>query len=868
MITWTEAANEALEEHMAAIAPELLALGLSPSQVALQLRISIDEELARTGLGIAGRAEVLGAIAKLAPAFMENLKRPARSPSDALGWWTRSVSMIFGTVIPVTALGVEMFTGMSAEVFDPIPTLGHVLAIAFVAISNGWMTVWLSRERLSDERVLPYAIGGNAVAIGIAAYYALWYAPITPYAVIGIVAFGLGLLPLSPLMAMSTGLLLRWKLRKRTGAGAALRPKLWMGALAGFVGLLAMEMPTVFTQWASMRVADGTPAEQQQWLPVLRRFGSEELLLRNCHWGRHRDEFRDAVLVALLGGFQPEAARQVYYRVTGRSHTQAKIPVRLFQLGGMRQRDWTWDQDLGGGVVGQKFEELKLKESRLDGSVDGEGATGYFEWTLVFRNDNTVQQREARALVQLPPGAVVSRLTLWIDGEEREAAFGGRSQVRQAYQAVVQRRRDPVMVSYRGADRVLLQCFPVQPNGGEMKVRFGISLPLVLDAMGEAKTGLPKIIERNFSESPGLRHAVWIESKNQLTTTASEVSHEQTAAGEQAVAFSFLADNSDASAVSVTVERDPAVVAVQAADTRDRTRVIRQEFRRTAAQESLFIVLDGAQGMEPATEALAAVLEKISGQTPVRIMLAGDSVRECPHRQATQAADWLRRQEFVGGQDATDALASASTALGAQSGKVVWIHGTQPMIWKSAAALEQKLARSGATLRFMALAGVAAPNELVEKMASAGAVVVQPRLGPLEADISRVLHRVREGGIELHRELAAGDEQSALVHPASDQVVRLWAVDEIKRLMRGRQAQQEEAVRLAVAMQLVTPVSSAVVLETKAQYDAAGLQPANPDTVPTVPDGAPTLVLLLIALVGLGFFTRYSKYRGRGEGCV
>ena len=69
-------------------------------------------------------------------------------------------------------------------------------------------------------------------------------------------------------------------------------------------------------------------------------------------------------------------------------------------------------------------------------------------------------------------------------------------------------------------------------------------------------------------------------------------------------------------------------------------------------------------------------------------------------------------------------------------------------------------------------------------------------------------------------------------------------------------------------MQLVTPVSSAVVLETKAQYDAAGLQPANPDTVPTVPDGAPTLVLLLIALVGLGFFTRYSKYRGRGEGCV
>lgn len=104
--------------------------------------------------------------------------------------------------------------------------------------------------------------------------------------------------------------------------------------------------------------------------------------------------------------------------------------------------------------------------SRQDGVVYPEAALAYLEWTLEFRNDS-ILQREARAQIALPPGAVVSRLTLWIDGEEREAAFGGRSQVKTAYKETVQQRRDPVLVTTCGPDRVLVQCFPVPPGGGE-----------------------------------------------------------------------------------------------------------------------------------------------------------------------------------------------------------------------------------------------------------------------------------------------------------------------------------------------------------------------------------------------------------------
>jgi len=861
MITWTEAANEAFEEHMAVITPELPALGIAPAQVAIRLRMSINDQLAGAGLTVAGRAEVSAAIARLSPDFLKDIRQTDQS-SEVLGWGAAIAAAIAGVLLPLIALVVEAFTSMSAaEIFDPIPTVWHILAIAFVAFSNGCMTVLLTRQRLDESRWLAAATFCNAIAIGIAAYYAVWFLPIIPFAVIGIIAFGLGLLPLSPLVAMITALALRWKLKKRAATRAAAWPRLWMGFLAGFTGLLAFEAPTVLSHWAATQVARGTADEQQTALWRLRKFGDEAQLLRNCRWERHADSYRMQVLRALFGSCDLRTAQEVYYRVTGRTHNSVPPPSRRANWRNDNREDFRWDEDLGGDAVGERFEELRLKESRLDASLDGDAATGYVEWTMVFRNENSVQQREARALVQLPPGAVVSRLTLWIDGEEREAAFGGRSQVRQAYQAVVQRRRDPLLLSHRGAERVLMQCFPVQPKGGEMKVRIGISLPLVLDTWGEAKTGLPRIIEQNFAEAPGLSHAVWFEARNKLATTAADPRSEQTASGRQAVAFSLSPVQIGVDPVSVSVERAPDLIEVLSADRRDPTRVVRQEFRRTAPGEMLCIVLDGVQGMAPVAEALATALGKLPTETPVRLFLAADRVRECPDRTVALAAGWVQRQEFVGGQDATDALLAASMALSRQGGSILWIHGSQPMVWKSATVLEQNLARSGAALRFLTLAAATGPNELVEKMAAAGAVVVQPRLGQLDADIGRVLRRMREGGIELHRALATDGEKSTLKFVSSGHVVRLWAADEINRLIHGRQEQQAEAVRLAVAMQLVTPVSSAVVLETRAQFDAAGLQPVSADTAPSVPDITQTLWLLSITIAGLFGFARYYKCR-------
>src|SRR5262249_32673651 len=175
-----------------------------------------------------------------------------------------------------------------------------------------------------------------------------------------------------------------------------------------------------------------------------------------------------------------------------------------------------FDEDHGTARVGGQVEGVSLASSRIDGSISADDAVAYLEWTVEVRNTAPIA-REARLQLALPPDAVVSRATLWVNGEEREAAYGGRGEVRAAYQRVaVQQRRDPLLVTTKGADRVLAQAFPVPAGGGTIKFKIGITTPLEMVDASYARLTLPAMIEHNFTVAPDMRHSVWLESKQLL----------------------------------------------------------------------------------------------------------------------------------------------------------------------------------------------------------------------------------------------------------------------------------------------------------------------------------------------------------------
>lgn len=814
-------------------------------------------------------------------AHLAPVPRPAPVPADPAervrvpGGF--ALAVFFGVLLPCAALFVELGTGMCRGLFDPIPTRAHVAAVALVPVAHLLALLAIRPGSRVPLRLASW-LNGAALAVGLA--YAAGFAPITPIAFVMIIAMGLGLLPLAPLASVIAALCLRAALRRRAAADGVRRAAIWPGFVAGLLALVALEAPALVTALGVEKLSRGDAAEQADGLRLLRRFGDETQLLAGSY-SQFNDRLITTPLKSLSGNATVEDYQLAYYRVTGRLYNSVPAPLPAGAFRGRDRspqeteaREWVWDASLGEQRVGQRLRGLNLVESRLDARLESDAALGYVEWTLEFRNDHVAQQREARALVQLPPGAVVSRLTLWVHGEEREATFAGRAQVVQAYRNVVVReRRDPVLVTTQGADRVLVQCFPVEPGGGLMKLRLGITTPLPLSSADRAHFVAPRFIEQNFSVGDDFAHQVWIEADAPLSPSASGLSADSALARPTvrgALPPSRLAD----SPVLLSLSRRPDIARVWSPGLRDPHGLVEQTLRRVPAPAGpRALVVSGSGELAPAAEALADALEKAGGPTPFAVIhVAGDRLETSPAGlDSAGQARWLRARKFVGGQDDADALAAALDGLaGRPDATLVWLHGAQPVAWRDATRIEQTLARARPRLRIVAVSAVAGPNLLLEKISAAAPVTTFPRLSALPDDLSRLLRELREGSLVAIRERrAAGPEKLAARETdersvrASDHLSRLETADAVRALLaRGDAASRAQALALAVDAQIVTPVSGAVVLETLAQYKAAGLEPGDPMRSPAMPEPASASALCACAALGFALCRRRPHRRG------
>jgi hypothetical protein len=139
------------------------------------------------------------------------------------------------------------------------------------------------------------------------------------------------------------------------------------------------------------------------------------------------------------------------------------------------------------------------------------------------------------------------------------------------------------------------------------------------------------------------------------------------------------------------------------------------------------------------------------------------------------------------------------------------------------------------------------PNRVLEKLDGLKPVRSILRLGDLGDDLGRLFGSWSGHAVSLECVRERVGPSASEGHPegieTSMHLARLWAVEEVSRLCEARHF--TDAMQLAARYQLVTPVSGAVVLETQAQYQRAGLQPAAPESVPTIPEPSAGLLLLL-----------------------
>lgn len=794
--------------------------------------------------------------------------------------WGVATSLAFtmcaGVVLPAISIIVETTSHICAETFfDPIPTMWHVLLVVFVPLAH--LQVWLAVRQGSTER--PVLLGlANAAAIGISIFYTIVYLPILPMAFVALIMVGLGLLPMAPIFSLASGIILRRQLRRIAPQGFAVRKTgLAAGLALAFTAVILVELPITLTRLGLQMATSASADERTRGLRLLRAFGNKDYLLRASY---QRTQATDIIghLFSLKDPATPEEARRIYYRLTGETFNTSVPPKRL---GGhwQPQDSFDFDPDQGGTAIAGKLKGLSLSSSRIDGSIDVDAGLAYIEWMLVFKNSSTSQQ-EARAQVQLPPGGVVSRLTLWVNGEEREAAFAGRGQVRRAYEQVVRQRRDPVLITTAGRDRVLVQCFPVPPDGGEMKVRFGISTPLLLEDRSRGMLRLPYFLERNFGMPDGVTHAVWMESKKRLEAENNRLQSEQPEVNLHAIRGTY--SDSELSGPGGVVRLARAGEITEAwthHPVKDSGQIIRQfvQEREVSAPSRIILVVDTSLRMRPHATQIIAALKTLPPAVETKLLLAdGNGVYEEGISQRPisgslqEVSQQLERVSFEGGADNVPALMTAwDLASENPGGVIVWIHGPQSILLHPVEELRQRWERrpEGATLYAVQVEN--GPDRVEEGLDGIRAIESVPRMGRLQADLERLFGRLagQRRLVEFVRTSEKYGQHLDIpnVKETSAHLSKLWANDEVGRLIANQgKGETDKAIQLAVQYQLVTPISGAVVLETEEQYRQAGLQPVNPGTVPTIPEPEMVMLLAVVAAIFLWLFYRQKMMRRGG----
>ena len=757
----------------------------------------------------------------------------ASLPEHSVKFTWPKVFLTWGVVIPLLAIAAELLFKPCASVFfDPIPTVGHLLLLLSIPTWN--LAVYRHLRGLSSPG-RQWLWFGAGLAIVTSTFYLLatWLIGLYSFVlVIFVLPIPLCLLGSAPVLAWLSWFSAFAKLRREKVTCSNLW--MWLGVGVAFLGIVISEVSTLVTVFYVKPAAAG----DVQALQKLRRFGSSGVLADLCYreqgvlarrspgtWiagTRFGSDMAGRFLRSM--SIKAEDARELYFRVTGDSFDTVK-PSKRRAFGPSFFSDdfaeWTWDQERGGEAVGVRLAGLYLTESSIDWKIESDAALAYGEWTLVFENHGARDQ-EARCQILLPPGGVVSRLTLWVNDKPEEAAFAAKEVVTAAYRQVVKvERRDPVLVNHVGPDRVMMQCFPVTAKTGRMKVRIGMTVPV------HSEIRVPILLERNFSLASNFFYHLKAVS-------------DQDFEGAQRDGGQWIFDkklNPEQWRTTRLIMSPRASEVVWTSDPfapKESSFLIRRtEMIESEIPSDLVVIVDTSKQVGDSREQILQAIKQLPSGVPVTFYLASDDGWIRADRANVQRV--LNEIGFIGGRDSVPALIQALHDH--DKATHLWIHGPQPNKSKLLSTTTIPLF----TGRLYAIEVVPGPNRLLEWFPDNDriqAVSCHQTDGSFTKVIKEIVEPSRRGVWRYERSSTMPTSGKKV----SDQLARYWASQEVHKTRDAS---------LAARYQIVTPVSGAVVLETKTQYEKAGLKQADSAMVPgvsNVPEPSPALLVALALL--------------------
>ncbi len=594
------------------------------------------------------------------------------------------------------------------------------------------------------------------------------------------------------------------------------------GILMSLFLVAGSEAKSVGIRVAEYMATSENKDERQKALDFLRSLKPELELRMECS-----DE-RAGGLPGMFIHLDPIAQRQVYFAVAGRPFRDSKASNYASMP----------DDYLNRHVVGAAIPGLSLLRSAIRGTVSSESLASTLNWTYVLKN-RTYYDQEARAQFSLPPGAVISGVTLWVNGEPRKAQtvpnvaidMAASSHDEQANRGVTLGHDVNTLVSDLGHDRYLVHCFPV-PAQGELKISMTIVSPVQPTSLTSASVTLPRLIDTNFSLSG--EHDLRLRSDEKMTVHLKEAKSETLPGGQNLLTCNLKEEDLTGAGITICLNDMGKHENVAAFDPISRSFVIEKMNQVVSSiPKNLYVVIDGSESMRAKLKEIKNGLRKLTKSINTSVLLANEDNDLDPQPLAS-ALDKLTDVDFIGGQNNLSAVVKAAQLAGESAGgAVLWIHSGQP-------SLNQELYISSpytVTPAFYELPvdnGITDANEFFKNHKEIGPFKVIGRSGTINEDLSRFLSRWQPGGSEFvitFNKSKVKPDVKIVDGDLADEIISTFYDQECQKLLaRG---QVIVAGRLGSLHNLVTPASTALIrlVNGTSERENAGAQlSSNPNS--------------------------------------
>lgn len=344
-------------------------------------------------------------------------------------------------------------------VFHDLPIWVYLATLVF-CLSN----FFIYRSSKEDHNIsVPFFI--NGLSFGIIVYFVLYLIPIMPISFIGIIALGMGFYGLVPALVLIIHCLTI--IRHLSG-----NRNYSLSFSAGFfIVLIGLAIFTIGLSLESSKIAKvntlnsfNNNSDLPNHIVVSQNlkpnFFNEILLKKDIVYIPLHDIFS-------IGSFNSFGSKQ---------YNERKIHNPFISIAYLFCQDLDLSNDDRINILKSNFdkrleteeqlwsgEDLITKSIKEDVKIYADARLAYTEITMkIACTEDSWQDKEAIYSFQLPEGSVATSLSLWVNGIERKGVLTTKEKAQKAYKQIVGvESRDPSLMQWKEGNKVVVRVFPI-----------------------------------------------------------------------------------------------------------------------------------------------------------------------------------------------------------------------------------------------------------------------------------------------------------------------------------------------------------------------------------------------------------------------